>query len=134
MSDNPLFSALRQSATWSELAGRIGTSEEGAREQVADLLRSRVPPTSGTVLVPDVSARIARDDFGVPHITAATEAEAYYAFGVAWGQDRLWQLDYFRRVGSGRLSEVLGPAWIESDRLHRTLDLRRVAMANRDQM
>jgi penicillin amidase len=43
------------------------------------------------------------------------------------GQDRLWQMDYLRRLGAGTLAEVMGPSLLESDRLHRTLGLRRVA-------
>ena len=51
-------------------------------------------------------ARIARDRWGVAHISAVSLEDGYYALGYAMGQDRLWQLDYMRRRAQGRLAEI----------------------------
>lgn len=61
------------------------------------------------------------DSDGVPHIRAANEADAMFGLGFMHARDRLWQLEYLRRVGSGRLSEILGPSSLKVDALFRTL-------------
>ena len=49
---------------------------------------------------------IQRDALGIPHIHASSDDDLFFAFGYAMAQDRLFQLDYLRRRGSGRLAEV----------------------------
>lgn len=51
---------------------------------------------------------IYRDEFGVPHIFAETNRGLFVGYGYAVAQDRLWQLELFRRAARGRLAEVLG--------------------------
>jgi len=63
---------------------------------------------------------IIRDDFGVPHVFADTREGLSFGAGYAVAQDRLWQLDLFRRAVSGRLAEF-GLATIEEDIATRTL-------------
>ena len=75
----------------------------------------------------DSSIEILRGAFGVPHIFAGTAADAYFGLGYAHAQDRLWQLEVQRRVGAGRLSEVLGTATLDLDKFFRTLGLARAA-------
>ena len=72
---------------------------------------------------------ILRDRAGVPHCFAQSAGDALYALGFVHAQDRLWQLDFYRRAGSGRLAEVVGPVALEVDRLMRTLGLHRAARA-----
>ncbi|HZD10585.1 MAG TPA: penicillin acylase family protein, partial [Candidatus Binatia bacterium] len=62
---------------------------------------------------------IIRDRWGVPHIYAQTEEDLFYAQGYAQAQDRLFQMDMYRRVGYGRLSEIAGPLAVPSDRMAR---------------
>ncbi len=62
-----------------------------------------------------------RDAHGIPHIYAENEADLYRATGYVMAQDRLWQMDLFRRVTMGRLSEIFGPDLIETDLLMRAL-------------
>src|SRR5262245_35043150 len=87
--------------------------------------RRRVPSMAGTRDLPGLRGpvRIARDPRGLPHVSADTDTDLFFGFGFAVGQDRLFQLDYLRRMAAGRLEEVLGPEAVESDRLFRTLDL-----------
>ena len=92
-------------------------------------LRTSLPTTDGEIVLagPDAEIEILRDANGVPHIYAASEADVYFGLGFVHAQDRLWQLEARRRLGAGRLSEVLGPASIDIDRFFRTLGIYRVA-------
>jgi len=62
-----------------------------------------------------------RDAYGVPHILARNEADLYLATGYVMAQDRLWQMDLLRRVASGRLAEVFGSRFVDTDLLLRAL-------------
>ena len=64
---------------------------------------------------------IIRDEFAVPHIFARQERDLYRATGYVMAQDRLWQMDLIRRLTSGRLSELFGPDFMETDLLLRAL-------------
>ncbi|MFQ5978322.1 MAG: penicillin acylase family protein [Candidatus Heimdallarchaeota archaeon] len=77
---------------------------------------------------------IIRDNWGVPHIYAETESDLYFATGFVHAQDRLFQMDMFRRLVSGRLSEVIGPAFYSEDQYHRRLQLWKSAQASYDYM
>ena len=75
----------------------------------------------------DAPLEIVRDRFGVPHVSARTPHDLCFALGFCHGQDRLWQLEFFRRATAGRLSEFAGPEALPADRLMRTIGMRRVA-------
>ncbi|HEV3234243.1 MAG TPA: penicillin acylase family protein [Candidatus Dormibacteraeota bacterium] len=94
------------------------------------IFRRPLPRTRGSMPAA-VSAvvEIVRDEAGVPHVTAASWADASYAVGVLHGQERLWQMELQRRIAAGRLSEVIGERAIPADRLFRRLGLRRVSEA-----
>jgi len=70
---------------------------------------------------------ITYDQEGVPVIQAANDYDAAYLLGYAHARDRFFQMDYFRRVASGTLAELLGPAALANDVQLRTLGLRRAA-------
>jgi penicillin amidase len=92
-------------------------------------LRSSLPVTKGDLVIAGLEqpVEIRRDDRGVPHISAKTDHDAYFALGYVHAQDRLWQMDFHRRLGAGRLSEVIGPPTLGMDRYMRTLGLHRLA-------
>jgi penicillin amidase len=83
---------------------------------------------------------IKRDTYGTPHIYAATTRGLFYGYGYASAEDRLFQLEMLKRSATGRVSEVLGPQYLELDRatvssydpasIQRQLD--RLTMENRD--
>jgi penicillin G amidase len=87
---------------------------------------------SGEQRVVGLSAPISidRDAHGVPTVRAASTADALFGLGYAHAQDRLWQMDFQRRIGSGRLAEILGPRLIDTDRFLRTVGFRRAAEAS----
>jgi penicillin amidase len=91
---------------------------------------SRAAPTSGQIAAGVYAeATIERDRWGIPHIFADDERDLWFAFGLAMAQDRLFQLDYLRRKGFGRLAEVLGPEGLPLDIVARTVGLNRIAAA-----
>lgn len=71
--------------------------------------------------------QIVRDEHGVPSLTAARDEDVYFAMGYVHAQDRMWQLEFQRRVVQGRLSEVLGRKALHQDAWMRTLGLHRSA-------
>jgi penicillin amidase len=75
----------------------------------------------------DGEVRVVYDDRAVPHIFATTELDAIRALGYVTARDRLFQLDLQGRAGGGTLTELLGPAALESDREVRGLGMGRAA-------
>ena len=55
------------------------------------------------------------DEFGVPHIYAATQKDALTTLGYVHAQDRLWQMELLRRIAPGRLSELFGSVALKND-------------------
>ncbi len=73
---------------------------------------------------------ITLDEDGVPRVRAASAADAAAAIGFLHARDRLFQMELMRRVASGRLSEIAGPATLGIDRTMRVLGLRQRALAD----
>lgn len=88
---------------------------------------SSAPRYSGTFHVPNLSSQveILRDKEGVPHLYASNRKDLYIAFGRTIASDRLFQMDILRRVGAGRLSEILGKKTLDIDKLFRTIGAHR---------
>jgi penicillin G amidase len=75
----------------------------------------------------DQRAEVIRDSYGVPHIYAQTAHDLFYLQGYVTAQDRLFQMELYRRAGAGRLAEVLGEGALDADKQFRTFGLSRVA-------
>ncbi len=71
--------------------------------------------------------QIVRDDHGVPFVSATRDEDVYFAMGYVHAQDRMWQLEYQRRMVQGRLSEVIGKKALYQDAWMRTLGIHRSA-------
>jgi penicillin amidase len=99
-------------------------------------LSTSLPVVSGTLRLPGLKAEavVARDDLGVPQITAQSSDDAMFALGFVHAQDRLWQMELQRRVGAGRLAELIGTEALPIDRFMRTLGLYRLAEASIDHL
>ncbi len=93
--------------------------------------RQTLPVTDGalTLVGPQAELRIERDAHGVPSIRAASATDAAFGLGFVHAQDRLWQLETHRRIGSGRLAQAFGEAALDTDRFLRALGVRRAAAA-----
>jgi len=92
-------------------------------------LSTSLPSTEGVVRLRGLSAEVvvARDDLGVPRIVAQTSGDALFALGFVHAQDRLWQMELQRRVGAGRMAELVGAEALPLDKFMRTLGLHRLA-------
>jgi penicillin amidase len=70
---------------------------------------------------------IYRDQMGIPHIYASNLHDLFFAQGYVHAQDRFWQMDFWRHIGSARLSEMFGDSQVETDAFLRTLGWRQIA-------
>ncbi len=68
-----------------------------------------------------------RDSMGIPHIYATSTHDLFMAQGYVHAQDRFWQMDFWRHIGSGRLSEMFGAGQVDTDKFLRTLGWRQTA-------
>jgi penicillin G amidase len=91
-----------------------------------------LPQTSGTVAIPglDGTGTVRRDLNGIAQISATTPHDLFMAQGYVHAQERMWQMEVWRHISSGRLSELFGPGSIDDDTFIRTLGWR--AAAERD--
>ncbi len=95
-------------------------------------LRTSLPDLNGEAVLTGLAADVTvlRDQDGIVTIKAGSDLDAYRALGYLHAQDRLWQMDFMRRSGAGRLSEVVGPATIRIDKIMRTLGFYNLAEAS----
>jgi penicillin amidase len=102
---------------------------------VIPLNSSQTSPQQTAVEIKGIKARITirRDERGIPYVEAQNDEDLFFGQGYATAQDRLWQLDLFRRTARGELAEVLGAGpnniAIDQDKLHRTYGFAQVAEA-----
>ncbi len=77
-----------------------------------------IPQTSGKITVQGLSqpVEVVRDAYGVAHIYAQNPADLYFAEGYTHAQERFWQMEFQRRVGAGRLSEIFGDTTLGTDK------------------
>jgi penicillin amidase len=94
-------------------------------------LRRSLPQIDGTTTVAGLTAtvEIIRDADAIPHIIASNKLDGLFGLGYAHAQDRLWQMEFQRRIGHGRLSEIFGAATLPQDRFLRTVGFGRAARA-----
>lgn len=97
-------------------------------------LRSTKPDYLGIVTMQELENKVEVifDDYGVPHIYAENSHDAYMALGYVQAQERLFQMEMIRRVTSGRLSELLGEKFINTDKTMLTLGIRDMAVLSAD--
>lgn len=108
----------------------IGAAVLGALGVVAfAALRRSLPQTRGRIQLANLHnpVEVLRDTWGVPHIYAQDTHDLFMAQGFVHAQDRLWQMESQRRLGYGRLSELVGARAIDTDRYMRILGLGRSA-------
>ncbi len=74
-------------------------------------------------MVMNEQIQIHRDKYGIPHIEASSESDIWFGMGYASAADRLWQMEWYRRRGTGRWSEVVGSEGLEADKLFRQFGL-----------
>ena len=94
------------------------------------LVRRPFPQTKDTLSLPGLYEQVDvfRDSYGVPHIYATNAHDLFMAQGFVHAQDRFWQMEFWRRSGTGTLSEILGSSALDSDRFIRTVGWHRTAV------
>ncbi len=104
----------------------IFTGCESVSSNFQELAEDRLPQIEGEINIPGLRSEVEviRDSWGVPHIYADNMDDLFFAQGFVQAQDRLWQMDMYRRAGEGRLSEIMGGQWLEHDRSARLLKYR----------
>ncbi len=90
------------------------------------LAKQSLAQIEGTTRVAGLKApvQVDRDRWGVPHITADSTEDLFFAQGFVMAQDRLWQMEIWRRTNEGRLAEIIGPSAAARDRTARLLKYR----------
>ena len=91
-----------------------------------DVARASLAQIDGRIMLPGLrdSVQVIRDRWGVPHIYARNVDDLFFAQGFVQAQDRLWQMELYRRTFEGSLAELLGAAYVRHDRLVRLLRYR----------
>jgi len=90
------------------------------------LLRASLPRLDGQIAAASLTrpATLERDALGTATIRAASRNDALYALGFVHAQERYFEMDLMRRLAAGELSELVGAAAIDADKLHRPLRMR----------
>ncbi|AHZ84846.1 penicillin acylase [Bdellovibrio bacteriovorus] len=90
-------------------------------------MRQSLPPMEGTLPLKGLTkpVTVIRDQYGIPHIKASTKKDALKALGFVMASERLFQMELSRRMTQGTLAEVFGELALPSDKLYRSLMLRR---------
>ena len=103
---------------------------------LGSITRRGLPQTSGSIHVPGLHAGVAvgRDEHGILQIVADDPHDLFVAQGYAHAQERMWQMEVWRHISSGRLSELFGSVSLEQDRFIRTIGWRAAAQVDLDAM
>jgi penicillin amidase len=95
-------------------------------------LKSAIPSLTGSVQLKGLqgTVKVFRDRYGIPHMKAESELDAFFAQGFVTAQDRLWHMEYDRRRGSGRWAEAVGESGVAQDKMMRRFRLEASAKAD----
>ena len=98
----------------------------GAPASLDELAQRSLATIDGELAVPGLQApvEVIRDEWGVPHIYAQNDDDLFFAQGYVMAQDRLWQMEMWRRWREGRLAEIFGPEALDYDRRTRLMRFR----------
>ncbi len=96
-------------------------SSQSASDDLAQKSRAALAQISGRIELAGLAkpVEVIRDKWGVAHIYAQTTEDLFFAQGFVAAQDRLWQMEIWRRTGEGKLAEILGPQAVERDKFAR---------------
>jgi penicillin amidase len=122
-----LIGSGQSAATWTiDFSASAAQTEVYASSDLAKQARAALAQTSGRIELAGLAkpVEVIRDSWGVAHIYAQTQEDLFFAQGFVAAQDRLWQMEIWRRTGEGRLAEVLGPSALERDKFARLMRYR----------
>src|ERR1700733_168791 len=120
-----LFTGLLLVVLLSAAAGLVWL--RAAEKTALPVLDGELHINSSTSTGISAPVSVRRDGHGVPHIEAATQDDLFTAQGYITAQDRLWQIDLYRRHAGGELAEILGASLVAHDKGQRVLGFHRAA-------
>lgn len=99
------------------------SAARGTTDPLVDLARASLAQLEGEISAPGLTApvEVIRDEWGIPHIYAQNQDDLFFAQGYVMAQDRLWQMELWRRWREGRLAEIYGPEALDYDRRARLM-------------
>ena len=106
------------------LFARVVPSPQGTADaRFVELAKASLSQIDGRLVVTGLrdTVEVIRDRWGVPHIYARNTDDLFFAQGYVQAQDRLWQMELWRRYNAGRLAEIVGPQAVDHDRLLRLI-------------
>ncbi len=91
--------------------------------------RKSFPQENGAIAIPGLESevKVLRDEWGIPQIYAASNHDLFFTQGYVHAQDRFWQMDFWRHIGAGRLSEMFGESQLDKDKFLRTMGWKKIA-------
>ena len=121
-----MIERIRGTLTMSTLLALIACAADEAPRSLDGLAEHALAQIEGELSVPGLHAtvEVIRDEWGVPHIYAENDEDLFFAQGYVMAQDRLWQMEMWRRWHEGRLAEVFGPEALDYDRRARLMMFR----------
>jgi penicillin G amidase len=101
----------------SDILRNASSSSSSDQQSLEERAKSALSMTNGTLQLAGLEhpVTVLRDPWGVPHVYAQSQHDLFFAQGFVTAQDRLFQMELWKRVGQGRLAEVFGPAYLERD-------------------
>ena len=98
-------------------------------EDLIKIAKNAFPPTEGSEVLEGAreEIEILWDKWGIPHIYAKSIDDAYFAQGYLHARHRLFQIEQFRRLTTGELSEIVGEEFLNSDKHYKTIGMHRVS-------
>jgi penicillin amidase len=102
------------------------SQSQSKRTDLRERAQAALAQTSGEIKIKGLEKNVyvIRDEWGIAHIYAETQRDLFLAQGFVAAQDRLWQMDLWRRIGEGKVSEIVGEKGVERDRFARLLRYR----------
>ena len=106
----------------------------GASALLGTVTLRALPQTTGSIAIAGLGkpALIDRDASGIAWIQADTPHDLFLAQGYVHAQERMWQMEVWRHISAGRLSELFGANTLDEDRFIRTLGWRQAAQRDLD--
>src|SRR6202022_2476564 len=91
--------------------------QEISRDSLKGRAQAALSVIRGTLKVAGLQqpVNVLRDRWGVPHIYAQSQHDLFFAQGFVVAQDRLFQMELWKRSGQGRLAEIVGPSALQRD-------------------
>ena len=121
-----LVAAVALAATVAGCAAPAPPAPPAPPQSLDELARHSLAEIEGELEIPGLRqpVEVVRDEWGVPHIYAENDDDLFFAQGYVMAQDRLWQMEMWRRWHEGRLAEIFGPEALDYDRRTRLMMFR----------